>query len=236
MGGSQSGFPQTSAWAVLRSGEGWEERYRQHLERLARAYWKPIYCMIRRGWSRSDADAKDLTQSFWIHIQEHDLLRRFDPNRGNFRTWLKRCLKSFLGTAARDAARLKRGGGRSPVSLDGGLGEGVAADVPAPEGVFDSTWAAEVLARSEKDAETRLRSEGKAVYFEVLRLYTTEDKGTRPTYRAVAERLGLRESDVGNYLRIARQTLRTCVLDAIREYVLDSDLDSELDVILGLET
>ncbi|KAF0246228.1 MAG: hypothetical protein FD180_859 [Planctomycetota bacterium] len=233
MGGSQSSFPQTSVWAVLKSGEGWEARYQQHLERLARAYWKPIYITIRRGSARSDADAKDLTQSFWIHLQEHELLRRFDRNRGNFRTYLKRCLKSFLGTAARDAARLKRGGDREPVSLDAGLVEDVAAADEGPERNFDREWAAEVLARSERDVEERLRREGKAVHVEVLRLYTTSESGARPTYRTIAERLGIRESDVGNYLRVARQALRECVLEAIREYVVDPDAGPELDAILG---
>ena len=235
MGGSKSNFPQTSAWAVLKSGEGWEARFQRHLECLARAYWKPIYIYIRRGSSRSDADAKDLTQSFWIHLQEHDLLRRFDPSRSSFRTYLKRCVKSFLGTMARDAAREKRGGGRAIVSLDDGLGKAVAASVTAPDQAFDREWASEVLERSFRDLEERFRREGKQAYFEVLRLYSMDGGDARPTYGSLAAKLGLSEADVGNYLRAARKALRESVLEVIREYVANGDADSELDVLLGPE-
>ena len=229
MGGDETRFPTGGLTTILQAGDG-----REHLERVANTYWKPVYCYIRRAWSKSDADAKDLTQSFLLHLVKSDVIGRFDAARGNFRAYLKQCLKNFLSMDARDSDRLKRGGGARPLPLDGAV-----LDVPAPTGTpdeeFDRDWTREVVDRCLRDIEAHYRARRQSVYFDVLRLYAIEaDADAPPSYRDVADRLHISESDVRNHLRFARRELRQRVIQVIGEYVADRDAAlAELAGILG---
>ena len=234
MGGGASEFPQTSIWAEFHSGDDREVRAQRHLELMAAAFWKPIYLYLRRSWNRSDADAKDLTQEFLVHVQEQRLLGRFDREKGNFRGYLKRCLKSFLGTARRDAGRLKRGGGQPLMPLTEEIAGALPAAGPGPEEEFDREWTRELVNRGLADLENRLKATGKSVYFEVLRLYTMGDSAERPSYGEVSRKLGISETQVTNYLHAARQALRATLIELVRKYVVDdAGIHEELASILG---
>lgn len=229
MGGDATRFPTGGLTTILQSGGG-----REHLERVAATYWKPVYSYIRRVWSKTDADAKDLTQSFLLHLVKSDVIGRFDAARGNFRAYLKQCLKNFLSMDARDAERLKRGGGAKPLPLDGAVLE-VPAPTGTPEEEFDRDWTREVLDRCLRELEAHYRARRQTVYFDALRLYALEaDPDAPPSYRDVAGRLGISESDVRNHLRFARRELRHRVIQAIGDYVADRDAAlAELADILG---
>jgi len=238
MGGDLSRFPSTSLSMILQAADPSQTKYREHVERLASKYWKPIYYYVRRAWSKSDADAKDLTQSFLVHVLERDLLRRFDVHRGNFRAYLKQCLKNFLSTDARDADRLKRGGGAKRLSLDGSEAPpAVPASQAPPDEEFERDWAREVLDRCLREVEAHFKRQKKDAYWEAFRRYALLPGGeASPTYREVADPLGLTESDVRNYLRFVRRELRLRVIKAIGEYVVaEDDILAEVAAILGEE-
>ena len=217
MGGDLEAFPATTLSVLAAQGEAGRGEVQRHLERLTKAYWKPIYCFIRRVWSKNDADAKDLTQSFIVHVLEHDLLARFDQNRGNFRSYLKQCLRAFLSVDARDAGRLKRGGHVAILPIEGL--ELPAAEV-GPDEEFDQNWTREVVERSLADVGKMLREQGKAVCFEVFRQYSQSETAS---YQEVGRRLGLSETDVHNHLRMVRKEMRRRVLQIIGEYVVDQE-------------
>ena len=235
MGGDRSRFPSTSLSHLVAGDEDPAERLRAQMLRVSASYWKPIYFYIRRSWSKSDADAKDLTQAFLVYILEHDLVGRFDRSRGNFRTYLRRCLSSFLGNELRDASRLKRGGGRPLLSLD----LSVLPDVPRPKGSpdeeFDRDWAMETLDRCLREVEEELRRRGKELHFQIFRAIALEASPEGdPSYREVGIQFGISESDVRNYLRVVRQELRQQILRAASEYVVDEwDVFAEMADILS---
>ena len=235
MGGGERAFPSTSLSLALGAPDPTGERARHHLERLATAYWKPVYYYIRRAWSKSDADAKDLTQSFLVHVVETDLLSRFDTRRGNFRNFLKMCLRTFLAGESRTASRIKRGGDRSVLSLDDS--EGLALPEPeAPaEEAFERDWTREVLDRALRDVEAGLRSEDKGIWFDAFLLFAKSQDSPAPlTYGEVAARLAISESDVRNHLRFVRRALRQRVIEVIGEYIVDKeDAVAEVKAILG---
>src|SRR5687768_13477436 len=104
-------FPSTR-WSQLIGSKSSSPDYRKGLERILLEYWKPVYVFVRRAWGKSNEDAKDLTQSFFAEIIEKDLLAKYAPHRGRFRTFLKAALKNFLADEHRTAGRQKRGGGR----------------------------------------------------------------------------------------------------------------------------
>jgi RNA polymerase sigma factor (sigma-70 family) len=140
--GKQITFKKTS-WELVRAAPEPEA-----LDALIRMYWKPLYFFVRqRGFGNEEA--KDLVQEFFAGALEHNIIPKADPQRGLFRTFLLASLSNFLKDHRRSGRRLKRGGGRAPVSLDASLGEPkVAAKVKAsepPEKILDRAWAKGVL-------------------------------------------------------------------------------------------
>jgi RNA polymerase sigma-70 factor (ECF subfamily) len=72
-------------------------------------YWPAIFAYVRRlGFA--EADAQDLTQGFFVHLLERRTVRRADPQRGKFRSFLLGALKNYLANEAARAGRKKRGG------------------------------------------------------------------------------------------------------------------------------
>ena len=94
LGGGAKAFPETSlgfAGALKKPDE-------LSLETLSRRYWKPVYSFIRVGWAKSNEDAKDLAQEFFLWLLEGEALKRYDVARGGFRSFLKALLRRFVET------------------------------------------------------------------------------------------------------------------------------------------
>src|SRR5262249_30986876 len=89
------------------------------LETLAQRYWRPIHAYLRRALSRNDADARDLTQDFFVWMIETSFVHKADPARGRFRAFLKTALRRYVDDQDQRARALKRGGGRRFVPLAG---------------------------------------------------------------------------------------------------------------------
>jgi RNA polymerase sigma factor (sigma-70 family) len=235
IGGAARAFPETS-WSVVARlrDRGSEERPRL-LQRLIADYWKPVYCLVRHAYARTNEDAKDLTQEFFLlEVVDGTLLDHFDPDRGNFRAFLKGALSNFMKRAARDAGRQKRGGGARPLSLEldaPDLGE-IVPDARAltPEQLFDRAWKRVVLARAVRLLEQRLRARGHEASFEVFRRYELEPEGSDVSYRSVGKALDLTPDTVKNCLTRAREEFTNAVADVVTEYVgAEGDLSGELE-------
>lgn len=224
LGQGQSRFPATS-WSLLaRLRDPRDQRFQAYLTRMIEIYWRPVYKFVRIGWKRSNEDAKDLTQAFFVHVMEGDLLARADPERGNFRKLLLASLRNFLSNTVRAGEAQKRGGGRVVVSLDAQEEEWGAADPSDPQTAFEQQWAREVLERSVDRLSKALRPE----VYSAFRLYHFDDVPVRE----IARRLKATEAQVGHYLQDARTTLRRLVTDEIREYVQEEgEITMELDAL-----
>src|SRR5258707_15015600 len=65
-------FPSTHWSVVLSAGDASVPGSALALDKLCRAYWRPIYAYVRRrGYAASDAE--DLTQAFFEHFLERKL-------------------------------------------------------------------------------------------------------------------------------------------------------------------
>jgi RNA polymerase sigma factor (sigma-70 family) len=142
---------QNTSWELVRSAPKAEA-----LDALVRIYWKPLYFFVRqRGFGNEEA--KDIVQEFLAGALEHGMISRADPLRGRFRTFLLRSLTNFLKDRRRSWKRLKRGGGRDPISLDLDLGEprvshAASAGEP-PEAILDRAWARGLLGQCISELE-----------------------------------------------------------------------------------
>ncbi len=224
MGGADRRFPKTS-WSILVQLQDRESlAYRKALERLLGLYWKPVYCLIRHAWGKSNEDAKDLTQDFFsAAVLEGSLVEKFAPERGSFRAFLKASVMNFLRDDAKAAGRQKRGGDVRTLSLqmeDFDLADAIPDTRSlTPEQLFDAAWRNFVLARAIELVEERLRADGKQAWFEVFRRYDLEAGSVETSYRNVGETLGLTPDTVKNHLTRARQEFRNAVSDVMCETV-----------------
>ncbi len=224
IGAGHSQFPPT-AWTLLAHlRDPRDPAFQNYLEHMIQLYWRPVYKFIRLGWKRSNEDAKDLTQSFFVQLLDGDLLSRADPDRGNFRKLLLSSLRNYLINAARGAQAVKRGGGRRIISLDGEAELPVASEAADPQAEFEAQWAREILERSIE----RLRNRVRPATFTAFQRFHLESMPVKE----IAAELRVAETQVAHYLQDARATLRTLVTDEIRRYVQDEqEIQRELETL-----
>ncbi len=224
IGAGQSQFPKTAWSLVERLRDPRDPRVQEYVNRMIQAYWRPVYKYVRISWKRSNEDAKDLTQAFFVHLLEGNLFAQADPERGNFRRLLLTSLKNFLSNEARAGRAARRGGGRQIVSLEGDPEPAGAADPADPEAAFESSWAREILERAIDKLRGRVREEA----FTAFRRFHLEDAAVRD----IAREIGASESQVAHFLQDARAALRRLVTDEIRGYVeSESEIARELDTL-----
>ncbi len=249
LGEGSRDFP-TTIWSdILAAGDPSSPACRGKLEHLMRLYWRPVYAYIRAAARKSADDSKDLTQAFFTHLLEKDVLARMRPERGSFRGFLKRSTRNFL--VDHERAQASRRPEVPLFSLDA-VGEDLEGlrTGETPDQAYDREWFRSLFAAAIDDLRRQLSKEGKEVYFEVFRLYcldpgqsedtsrstTMSDRSppSAPTYREVAEKFGLKESDVTNYLSYCRAAARKALRARVRDYVgSDEEVDRELDEAAG---
>src|SRR5712671_525766 len=234
------GFPATrnSALAAIRAGAP-EER-RRALSALAGAYWRPVYGYLRLHWRKPHDEAADLTQDFFAHLIESDLLARFDPARARLRTFLRACIDGVAAGEDRAARRLKRGGGAVAVPFDF---EGARAEIEqaagsadAPDVLFEREWARGLFAAALERLQQLCAQEGKSQHFALLEAYDLGAGTERSSYAELARGFGIAATDVTNRLAWARRKLREVLLDLLRECTgSESELREEARALLGLD-
>jgi len=228
-------FPPTR-WSIVRDARpSGPQDSRLALERLAEAYWGPVYWLIRRGWREESEDAKDLTQDFFARLLERGGIEGFEPEKGRFRSFLFAAVKHFMLQHRRDDSRQKRGGGRVPFAIQDLEGRGLEPADPrrAPEEVFQEEWVASLLRQSVGELREEYRLAGKEASFRTFEMYDLAEE-PRPTYAEIAARLHLAEHDIHNHLVNVRRRLKEVLRAHVRETLADpADLDDEMRLLFG---
>lgn len=233
-----SPFPATMHSVVLRLRSDDPAERATALDRLLRAYTRPIYKHLRLRWKKTSEDAEDLVQDFFARAVERSVLDRYDPRKGRFRTYLRTCVDRFVSNAEAARGTVKRGGNVDMIDVSTHEAEREldAWSHEDVESVFEREWARSVFAQSVAALESRLRAAGKGAYFEVFKRLDLADEEQRPTYARVAEDLGLAVTDVTNYLHAARKELRRGVLETLRELTAnEEEFRVEVKALLGVD-
>jgi len=233
-GGKQ--FPSTM-WdcvRILKDDDG--PGTRDAFDRILTRYWQPVYWCIRIGWNKTNEDAKDLTQNFFMTLLERQALAQADPGRGKFRTFLRASLRNFLTDEHRKGNRIRHGGRVATIPRD------FQEDPPdlqapkdaSPDSVFDAEWARSLMAA----ALQRLKEELAATptQFDVFAACDLHDAPEAPpSHEQLAERFQLPLTEIKRLLRINRARLRDLVVDEIRNYAeTESEIQEELDYLLKI--
>ena len=187
--GARSDFPTTRWSQVCAAGESVAEGDKAFAD-LCNDYWPPIFAYLRRvGFT--EADAQDLAQGFFLHLIEHRTLRRADPQRGKFRSFLLGALKNYLANEAARAGRQKRAGKKEIFSLDD-----PTQTVPEPSceaetiRLYEESWASEVMCRSLARLREKFRGENRAKLFVVLEPFLGDPNVSQDAARALGSSIG----------------------------------------------
>lgn len=236
------GFPPTRRSAVLAVSSADAAERDWAFETLIAQYWKPVYKYLRLRFRLPNEDAKDLTQGFFARAIEQGTFASFDPARGSFRTFLRACLDRWVADERKAASRQKRGGGAVLVALDFHDAEGEIRELALPDGVtpdeyFQREWVRGFFALAVVALRDELATEGKDAWFTIFERYDLDPPAEgRPTYRALADELGLKPTDVTNHLAAVRRRFRRRVLDMLRESTAsDAEFEAEARALLGTE-
>lgn len=206
---------ETTRWTlVISAGQVGTPESQEALAELCKLYWYPIYLFVRRRGYNAD-EAVDLTQGFFTRLLEKNDLATADRSRGRFRSWLLGCLKHFLANEWDRAHALKRGGGKSVLSIDAEDAEGRYRNEPShdltPERVYDRRWALTLLDQTLATLKEECKRNGKTKLFEALKP-ALAGEGRDEGYAQIGEQLGMSEGAV----KVAAHRLRARYRDILR--------------------
>lgn len=232
---SASGAFPATAWSMLMQAQG--EMSGDSLagwERLARAYWQPLYAFLRRRGADHHSAADDI-QGFFAHILSRDFLRRIEPGNGLFRSFLLSALQHWRTDQYRAATAQKRGSGHAliPLSELEAAGAVPVSTDATPEEAFDRRWARAVYDNALTALHQRFISRGREPLFLQLRgLLTGQDTAK---YQLVAAELSMSEGAVRQAALELRREFGSTLRDEIGRTAADDSLvDGELRYLLDL--
>lgn len=219
---------------VLAAGGEDEPRSREAMSTLCTQYWFPLYAFVRRRGS-TPQEAEDLTQAFFAHLLEKEALKRVDPDRGRFRSFLLVSMKNFLADTRDRKHAEKRGRGVPPLSLDVEAAEGryrlEPADESTPERLFERQWALTVIERAMNRLQERYTGLGKLDHFKEMKIFLSGEKRPVP-HSEVAHRLGISELAVKVAVHRFRKRFRDALHDEIAQTVDDEKaVDAEMRML-----
>jgi len=235
--GSISGDPaqfRTTRWSViLAAAESHMPGSQAALAELCQHYWYPLYVFARRR-GFAPHDAQDLTQGFFLHLLEHRALKRADPLKGKFRSFLLASFRNFLADERDRARSLKRGGDREFVFLDAEDAENryqlEPADHLTAEKIFDARWAMTLLTRTVERLREQCAANGETSRFEVLSAFVGVHLGKAPpSYEEVAKSLDISAGAAKTTVHRFRRQYAALLREEISRTVSDpAEIDDEI--------
>ena len=200
----------TTHWSVVLEAQGESPAAHEALENLCRTYWRPIYSFVRRE-GLGPEEAKDITQGFFALILERKDFHSVRQEKGRLRSFLLASLKNFMANERRDAAAIKRGGGRTLIPLHGiesddfselDRGNMLSADL-----LYDRRWAFTVLDRVFARLREEFQRSANAPLLERLNTLLS-DEPDRPSQADIAREFGMTENAVKQAFHRLRQRYR----------------------------
>jgi RNA polymerase sigma-70 factor (ECF subfamily) len=230
--GRRQGVFATTRWSIVAAaGRRSSADSRQALQSLCEAYWPALYAYARRR--ESDVHrSQDLTQAFFAELLDKNYVGAADPGRGRFRSFLLTAFQHFLSKQYERANAQKRGGGRSPLSLDFAAADsnfGIEpAGGPTAEQIYDRHWTLALLGRVMERLGQEFVEAGKQSTFEVLKpLLIGENPGA--SYAQAAASLNLSEAAARQAATRMRRRYRELLREEIAQTVeTPDDVEEEI--------
>ena len=233
--GNSGLFPATM-WSMIIAANS-DAEATAGLERLARAYWRPLYVFARQRGAGHET-ATDQVQGFFEHLISQEAIA--DVKRGDvrFRSFLLRCFTNWLANQHRDANRQKRGGGVPVASIEeiSEIEEHAAlVDGLSPDLAYDRRWARALVDQVMRrlDAEHAERERGAFLSEVRQRVFAAE--GIAPDWEEVAVRHGISHGAVRKAAADMRRRFGTLLREEVRLVVAtEAEVDDELRYLFSL--
>ena len=186
MGGAENTL-QTTQWTeIINIDRMAPDQRRQTVNAVMTAYWKPVYCYLRRK-GFSNEKAKDITQGFFYDIMMgRNLLSKAERARGKLRKYIFTALNNYTRDIHTRETALKRTPKQGMVSLDTETLSGIieSRTQQSPAEIFHYSWAIEVLHQVIEQTRQCCESTGRRLYWRVFcdreLLPVTEGRRPRP--------------------------------------------------------
>jgi RNA polymerase sigma-70 factor (ECF subfamily) len=228
-------FPTTCWGRILQAGDPVAPEASAALGALCRDYWYPLYAFVRRK-GHDPETAQDLVQGLFASLLERDDLRRLDPERGRFRSFLMACCTHYLARQLERERTARRGGGRVAIPIDALAAESRFGGEPGhdltAERLFERRWALTLLDRVLAGLDTELARSDKRALYERLRPALAGVEEASP-YKEIADELGLTFGAVKMAAHRLRARYRERLREEIARTVADpSEIDAEIQDLL----
>ncbi len=231
----QSGLFPATMWSVIQAANG--EEALSGLDRLARAYWRPLHVFARQRGMECDV-AADAVQGFFEYLISHEMLANVQRGEVRFRSFLLRCFTNWLLNERKRTRAAKRGGGAAEIAVDefgSRVAEPALIEGEAPDRAYDRVWARamvdQALARLDGELAQRERSE----FLQELRRRTFAVSGENPDWEELAARFGMSHGAVRKAAADLRRRFGALLREEVRNVVSnDAEVDEELRYLVSL--
>ncbi len=225
-----SRFPSTM-WSTIHHAKTGD---RAALNRIFTGYHPAVVRFIQsEGFGESDAE--DIAQEVFTIICKEEFMVKVDATKGRFRSLVLAVTKNLVLLEKRKRATLKRGSGKTTVSVEQVRDQGVEFDIADTQQrdlrdeKFDTYWVQSLVARAMKMLQDECDIK-KTPFYQCLELFIA-GKG----YDEVAKAIGSQEDQVRSYIHQARTKLKKNVEKMIHEYSASMDeYEKELDYLWKL--
>ena len=227
----------TTHWSVVLEAQGESPAAQEALEKLCRAYWRPIYAFVRRQGNGPE-EAEDLTQGFFAVLLERKDLSTVRKEKGRLRSYLLTAVKHFLADERRRAMAIKRGRGERPIPLeemqtDERIGM-EPADLLTAERIYERRWAVTVLERVLNLLKNEYAATRNAAFFDSLAQLLPDEPGA-PSRAEIAAQFGMTENAVTQAFHRFRQRYQSLLRQEIAHTVATpGDIDDELRHLVAM--
>ncbi len=233
--GNSGLFPATM-WSMIQAAKE-EDEVLTGLERLAKAYWRPLYVFARQRGSSHDG-ASDEVQGFFEHLLSCDMLKNVQRGEVRFRSFLLRCFTNWLHNEHHRNHAVKRGGGMALQRLeemDSRVDEPALIEGQSPDKAFDHGWARALVDHAMKRLENELEQRERSEFLLELRQRTFASSGAGPDWEEMASRHGMSHGAVRKAASDLRRRFGILLRTEVRNIVSkDEEVDDELRYLVSL--
>lgn len=201
-------FP-TTAWSLVAEAKNQKGAgHRLAVNELTAKYWKPVFYFIRaKGYSIDRAE--DLTQDFFFQFLQRDWIRRVDPQRGRFRTFMLTILTRFLADQGRARIRRQKQFEQEIVPISKLLTDEERKYEPptneSPETIFMKRWSLTLVDRVRDNVRGECLAEGREAWYELFAANAMPDVEAKSSQSALARKFGLSRDQVRYRLEQVRR-------------------------------
>ena len=230
----------TTHWSLVLEAQSESPAALEALEKICRAYWRPIYSFLRRQGHAAE-EAEDLTQGFFALILERRDLDSVRKEKGRLRSYLLASLKHFTADRRRHELAIKRGRRHGLVPLEElRANERVDLALARPmetltaDQLYERRWALALMEQVLGRLRDEYRATGNEVLFDWLKQLLPDEPGA-PSRAKIVAKLGMTDNALRQAFRRFRHRYQILLREEIGHTVLTaSEIEDELRHLIAV--